>query len=792
MFKNYLTVAYRNLTRNKFFSFINIIGLSIGLAATILILLYVKYELSFDNFHENKDRIYRIVTKVKKADGSIMKVPTGLNEMSYLLPERVPEIIKATKIYSGDNIKVECNNNVFYNDKLYYVDSTFFDIFSFPVITGDAAKTVNTPNSIVITKDISEKYFGNKDPINEKIIINNQNYNVGAVIENVPNNSHFKFDILTPFCSIKNYSEFLKQHGFDFYIYYLVNKNINITDFKEKFTNECNKITKEKFSEEGLPESFDIISFPQPLLDIHLYSDYIFEIADHGKIQNVYVFSFLALFIILVAIINFINLITARGETRAKEVGMRKVLGAQKSDLVKQFLGESIIFSFIALIIAIGFVELFIKPFGNIVERDIVFNYNNIFFIIGLLLLSVVIGVLSGAYPAFYLSRFKPIRVLKGISSKNNGNLLKVVSVIVQFGIAIFLIASLIILNIQIHYLKNKNLGFEKENVVIIENVSEKIYKNYENIKNELLQNSSIVSVTASQSVPGTGRSVQNAYIKGNDPNTSIVINENRAQSDYLKTYEMKIVDGRCFNKDLASDSAAFILNESAVKSLGLKNPVGTEIYVWKSLGRIIGVVKDYHFVSFHKAIEPLALTYYSKRINRISIRIRPEKTDETITYLKKKFNEFDNGYNFTYSFIDKRFEKKYKSEEQTNKIIFYGSGLAIFISILGLFALTSFTVIKKTKEIGIRKVHGAPVEKIVFMLFKDLTKWVLLANIFAWPLAYYIMKAWLQNFAYSIDIKLWMFLLSGLFTLIIALITVSLLVIKKANENPIDALRYE
>ncbi|HSH50755.1 MAG TPA: FtsX-like permease family protein, partial [Bacteroidales bacterium] len=448
--------------------------------------------------------------------------------------------------------------------------------------------------------------------------------------------------------------------------------------------------------------------------------------------------------------------------------------------------------SFISLLVGLLIVEIMIDSFSILVNRELVLNYTNVKLIGSFIGLSIIIGLIAGAYPAVYLSKFNPVRILKGVTQKGRSNeYLKKGLVIFQFSIAIFLIISLLIMNLQLNYVKSKDLGFDKEQVLVINNLKPGIYNDLQVIKSELENLPQVISASGSESIP-TYNMVQNAYNKGDHPDNSIVINEMAVQDDFIETFGMEIIEGRDFDSNFRTDTFSVIINQTAARKLGLKNPVGKKIYVWKAEGEIVGIVKDFHFNSFHQEIEPLVLTKYRDYISYISVKVTGEKLNQTIAAIEKVINQYNTGYEFRYYFMDDRFDNLYKEEQRSNKLNLFGSVLAIIIAMLGIFALTSYTVIKRTKEIGIRKVLGTTVYRILWMLLADISKWVLLANIIAWPLAYYFMNGWLNNFAYKIDMHIWMFIAGACIAFIIAIITVIVLAYRAASANPAHALRYE
>jgi len=791
MFKNYVKIAIRNLISQKFFSVINILGLATGIAATIMLLLYVQHELSYDKFHNNYENTYRIISSIKQGDAEPMVVPVALANAAEVIESNVPEVVSACKLDKRE-ANVTINNKVFTSQQFFYVDSTFFDVFSFPVVSGDCKEALYNPKNIVITKSTAKRYFGDSNPINRQIELNGIVFTVKCLIEDVPANSHFTFDFITSFTSINQLERYYGNRGFGFYIYFVVNEKVKDENWKAKVIKESNENIAKRFKDEGMDNAFTIDTDIQKMGDIHLFSDYNWEIAPQGNIRNIYIYSFLAFFIIIIAIINFVNLVTARSETRSKEIGLRKVVGAQRKNIIKQFLGEAVIVSFISLIVGLLIVELFLNPFSNLVNRELIIHYSNIPLVMFLIFLAIVTGLLAGAYPAVYLSKFNPVRIMRGVTRKGRSNeYLKKALVIFQFSIAVFLIISLLIMNLQIKYVKSKDLGFDKEQVLVIDNLKPGIYSDLEVIKSELESLPQVVSASGSESIP-TYHMVQNAYKKGDNPDNSVVIDEMAVQDDFIKTYGLDIIEGRSFDPKFRTDTFSLIINETAARKLGLKNPVGKKINVWKVEGEIVGIVKDFHFNSFHQKIEPLVLTKYRDYISYLSVKVTGRNLNQTIAAIEKVVNQYNTGYEFHYYFMDDRFDNLYKEEERSNKLILFGSVLAIIIAMLGVFALTSFTVIKRTKEIGIRKVVGTPVSRILWMLLTDISKWVLLANIFAWPLAYYFMNSWLNNFAYKIELKIWMFVAGAFIAFIIAIFTVVMLAYRAATSNPANALRHE
>ena len=792
MLVNYLKSAYRHLKKYRFFTFINITGLAIGLATSVLLFLYIRYELSYDQFHQNHENMYRVISHVKRPGGKSMDVPQTLPEIGPAMEREMPEVRAACRIFERD-VTLKQDENLFADIQLMFVDSSFFDVFTFPAHKGNAVAALKTPGQVLITRSLAKKYYGQENPLNKEIISNGKKYTVGAVLADPPDNSHFRFDMLTSFYSMEDAENFFSYHGWDFFTYFTVEPGVHRESWEPKMSGLIDRITRSKLAAIGSEDAFKVSADAQALGSIHLYSDLSFDIAPQGDINNIYIFTFLAAFILIIAIVNFVNLVTAHSEYRSREVGMRKVLGAFRSVLIRQYLVESFMVVVVALIIALVLVELMAGPVGNLLGSSLDINWLDPWLILGLVFFAVLIGLLAGSYPAFYLSRFDPVRIFSGTGSQGTRRrFLQVALVVVQFSIAIFLITSLIILSRQIHYLNNKELGVNKDNVLAVHGISGKLSDSYPSLREELLQNPAVSSVTASGSIPGRQRSVQNARRAQDPPSEAIIIHENFVQDHYVETYGIEILQGRDFREELDSDSSGFILNQAAVNKLGLEDPVGQDLYVFQQRGKVIGVMRDFHFRSFHHSIEPLVLTHYRDYMDELSIRLRMDQREETIDYIRNILGEFDPDYHFRYSFVDDVFAGLYQQERQTNSMVLYGSLLAILLAILGLFALSSFTVVKRNKEIAIRKAMGASFDKVVRLLLTDILKWVLLVNLVAWPAAWFFMSNWLQNFAYRIDLELWMFLAGGLIALTIAALTISVQTIRAAAINPADTLRDE
>jgi len=793
MIYNFLKIALRNLQKHKLHSSINITGLALGMAATIIIASYVFFELSYDKHHKNYDDIYRIYSIISLPNGESVEGPSTIGTVAPLIPEQIPEVTSSVRMTSFREIEIRYKDKQFSNDKLLWADSCFFDIFSCDFIAGNPKAALTEVRSLVLTESTARAYFGEEDAYNKVVQVHDKSYKITGIIKDSPINSHFHFDILGSFVTkMTGKYDITKDNGFNFYTYLVCpGFEANKEQIEEKTNVLINKISNERFGDMGLT----VDSYFQPLKDIHLKSNSIFELGNNGNINNIYIFSALAIFIILIAIVNFINLVTANSETRAKEIGLRKVMGAHRNNLFRQFIGESVLTSFFAFILALGLTQLLIGLFSQLMDSPVVLPYStNPEVMILMLLAVIIIGFISGSYPALYLSRYLPVDALKGSKSSGGAKntILRKSLVVFQFSIAIFLMINLALLYKQASFLKTKELGFNKDHIVVANNFTQKIHNSFESLKADLLTNPNVLSVTASQGVPGELGNIEAAYKVGDNPTSSIAIHESRIQDDYMETFGMQLAEGVDFSPDMGTSKQKIILNQTAVKRMGLVDPLHKKVVFFTDTLQVIGVVKDFHFQSLHQKIAPLALTKRRDWFEVISIKINGNQVSQTLDEIEAGFTAVDPNNTFQYWFIDQNFAEMYLTEEKTNQLITYAAILAIIISMLGLFALTSFTISQKVKEIGVRKVMGASVSQIMKLFVTDLVKWVLFAGLIAFPLAWFSMTKWLEKFVYHTEISLWMFLFGGFLALIIAIATVSFISFKAARANPVNSLKYE
>ncbi|MGD8535731.1 MAG: ABC transporter permease [Candidatus Aminicenantes bacterium] len=786
MITNYLKIAFRNMKRHKAYSFINIAGLAIGMAICILILLWVQDELNFDRFHENAENICRVNMNDQNYGvvWPIVSIPVGP-----ALKQEFPEVVDSVRV--SDFRGLVTREEKKFDEIGAYVDPSFFEIFSFPFVKGDSKTALLAPSAIVITQEMAEKFFGTEDPLGKNLKLNNTlDLTVTGVIKDMPQNSHIHFDFLLPFEIFEKRDREPTNWGrFQIYTYVMLQDDAPFIEFNEKIA--------------GLLQEHNLREGPklelEPLTRIHLYG-----VDGGGDMRYVYVFSIIAVFILVIACINFMNLTTARSSTRAKEVGMRKVTGAQRADLIKQFMGESVLLSLIALTFSVVLVILLLPAFNNLADKQLVLNpQGNWSLLLGFVGIVLFTGLLAGSYPALFLSSFKPVNILSGsliqTSRRTKKTVFRKALVVIQFSISVFLIISTFVIFKQLHFIQNRNLGYQKEHIITIP-LRGNAAQQYEVFKSELSRDSRISHVAATSEVPVLIGYVHIGYDwEGKDPKKESRMNELLVDHDFIETMNMTVVQGRGFSKDYATDaSEACIINEAAVKAMDVESPVGKRFSAPAHEGMrdytIIGVVKDFHFRPFHDEIDPLVMFIAPEKFNFLCIRVRSDISDlpGTLGYIESVWNEFTPNFPFKYNFLDSTFDKLYKSEQKTGSVFGYFTFLAIFISCLGLFGLASQMTEMRTKEIGIRKVFGASVSGITLLLSKDFLKWVIVANVIAWPTAYFAMNKWLQNFAYRTSFGIEIFILSGILALVIALITVSYQSIKAAAADPIDSLRYE
>ncbi|MGF1586875.1 MAG: ABC transporter permease [Bacteroidales bacterium] len=811
MIKNYLTIAWRNLLRKKGYSFINISGLAIGIASSILIMLFVQDELSYDRHHENADNIYRIVMKASM-QGNSLHAPITPAPMAATILADYPEVRSAVRMFNfGASPILRNGDRSYIENGFIWADSTFFEVFSFNMIKGDPDKSLSRPFTMVITESAARKYFGDDDALGQVLEMGNDrtHYEVTGVIEDPPRNSHFSFEVLASFVSHPQHQNQMWVSN-NYFTYLLLDETASPSELEAKFPAMLDKymgpqvaavlgISLEDFFDSGEEWGY----YLQPLTKIHLQSDLQYEIQANGSMITVVVFSIIALFILVIASINFMNLSTARSTGRAKEIGIKKVVGSNRSQLINQFIGESVFLSFVSLILALVLVELFIPAFNNLSDKQLSINYfTSIYTIPVLLLVGVFVGLMSGSYPALYLASFEPVKVLKGkLQAGGRSSRLRGILVVFQFVITIILFVSTLTVYQQMNYIKSKDMGMEPENVLVIHRASSIPFDQRETFCQQLDDFSGIITTSKAHAIPGTSFS-GNAYRPEGTPSSEQHIISNAwVDWDYADVLELELVEGRFFSREFASDTLAMVLNETAVRSMGLTNPVGKRVYQTGAGGTqeapedllftIVGVVKDFHFESLHQTINPMILSP-GQWGGYIIVRVRPENLTNIIEFTREKWSEFVDDQPFEYSFLIDDLTADYRTEERAGLIFSIFAILSIFIACLGLLGLASFTAEQRTKEIGIRKAMGASVGSVMMLLSKEINILIIISTLLAWPAAWYFMSSWLENFAYRVEIGLIVFIMASVITYFVALTTVSLQAYRAASLNPVDSLRDE
>ncbi|KAA9345565.1 ABC transporter permease [Adhaeribacter soli] len=787
MLYNYLKIGLRNLMRHKVFSLINIFGLALGMTCCIFILLWVKDELSFDRFHKHTDNLVRIISVQHYPGSDDLITQSGNGMIAPSMARELPEVERAIRLSWNQEELFSLGEKAFKVDGLY-ADTTFFEAFTFPLLYGDSKLVLNEPNSVVISDSVALKFFGSTNVVGKVFKTNNsKSYKVTGVVQKPPKNSTIQFDFVKP------YKDYLKENQWlnDWDNYGMRNflqlkPGTDLAAFNRKVAHYPTQPGRGKR---------DIDVFVQPLKDAHLYSDFRPGKTNSGGILYVRLFSAVAGFILLIACINFMNLATARSSKRAKEVGVRKAIGAAKSQIITQFMLESILIAFLALIVAVNLIGLLLPAFNELTQKAVALDLSNPNLILLLVAVALFTGIVSGSYPAFFLSAFNPVAVLKGTAKSGKGAaFFRKGLVVFQFVLSGILIVSTLVVYLQMEFIRSKDIGLNRENVLYVPMEGD-LAKNYDVIKQELLQQPAIVSVAGTSQNPiEMGNNTPDVEWEGKDPKADLLIDIMNVDYDVLQTFDIKLKDGRTFSKAFGADTANYLVNEEAIRLMQLKNPVGNWLKVWDVRGSIIGVVKDFQNRKMQQGLKPLVirLTKNKAYYSYLFVRTSEGKTSEALKGLEQTLAKHNPAFPFEYKFLDDEFEKMYTSEAIIVKLSNYFATIAIFISCLGLFGLALFTAEQRTKEIGIRKVLGASVSRIVFMLSKDFLKLVLLANIIAWPLSWYLMHKWLEDYAYRTELSWWIFALAAIATMLIALFTVSFQAIKTAIANPVTSLRSE
>jgi putative ABC transport system permease protein len=808
MFNNYFKTALRNLWRNKGFSAINIVGLAVGLATCLLIIIYVMDELSYDRYNKKADRIYRLDGEIKFGGNHfILAVAPPLAGPSML--QDYPEVEQQTRFRGQGGLLVKKGNQNIREDKVIYADSTLFDVFTLPMIAGDPRTALTVPHTVVITEKIARKYFNSTDIIGRTLVVNDSvNYKVTGVIRDLPSQSHFNFDLFLPMSQLPDSRATDQWLSNNFNTYIVLKKGADPKKLEAKMGGMITKYiaplirsavnqSMEDFQKGGNYVTFSIT----PLTSIHLHSNKMAELGANGNIQYVYIFSAIAAFILLIACVNFMNLSTARSSNRAKEVGVRKVLGSLRGHLITQFMAESILISFISMLLALGFAWLLLPYFNQMASKEMSLGlFSRAWLAPGLLVLVVVVGVLAGSYPAFFLSAFRPIAVLKGnLSSGFKTGWLRNSLVVFQFGISIFLMVGTVVIYNQLSYIRTKQLGFNRDHVLIIQN-SYPLGERIKAFKEDLLKLPGVEGATMTGFLPTSDSRNDNAFFRSPDLDTKKAISMQTWSVDenYIPVLGMEMATGRNFSPQFLTDSDGVVINGAAARMMGLADPIGEKLYeltdvrtkklkVW----HVVGVVKDFNFSSLREVVTPMGLFLREDRGN-IALRVNSGNMQQLVGRVEDKWRTMAPGQPFSYSFMDDDFNALYKSEQRMGRISLSFSLLAICIACLGLFGLAAYAAEQRTREIGIRKVLGATVTNIIGLLSRDFLQLVALSALIAFPFAWWAMHHWLQDFAYRVDISWKVFALAALLSVGIALFTVSFQAIKAALSNPVRSLHSE
>ncbi len=789
MLINYLKVAIRSMLRNKILACINIAGLAIGLTAAILIYMWVQDEMSYDRFHEHADDIYRVV-EMQFYQGEPQHVAIGPGPLAAKLKSDYPEIVSAVRIGGCVNEILRYGDNKFVEDRVMPADPDFFKMFSFPFVKGVPEKALSDPNTIVLTEQMAAKYFKDEDPIGKSLIVNDElSFQVTGVIEDVPRNSHLQFDCVIPFETLRTaygYGQNMDSWWNNMYYTYIQLQNgFPYQSLGEKILNLKQTIHPNLHGELHL----------QPMKDIHLYSGnrYAADVAGNGDIFYVRLSSLVAGIILLIACINYMNLATARSGNRAKEIGLRKVVGARKGAIFRQFMGEALVYALIAFAVSLVLVELLLPVFNNLSQKDLSLGLVENFGLYGrMLLIALVTGIISGSYPAMYLSAFKPVSVLKStLVSGRRGTFVRKCLVVLQFSLSVILIIGTVVVHYQLRYVQNKQLGLDKENLVYVR-LQREAFTRYDALKSRLLELSSVAAVTRTSELPlNLSSSTFADGWEGKDPLEKFLFQMAYVDADYADVFKMEVMEGRFFAEGFFGDSNAVVVNEEAARMMGEgESVVGKTLILLGQQKPVIGVLKNFHYKPLQTKIGPLVMSLQPSGI--MVIRVNPGNIKTTLAALEESYKEIIPEIPFEYGFVDEDYDNLYRAIERMGILFNYLSVLAIFVSCLGLFGLASYITEKRTKEIGIRKAYSASVTDIVLLLSRQFLKWVLVANIIAWPVAYIAMKRWLQTFAYRTDIGIEIFIVTSLGAFVIALITISWQTIRAARGNPVDSLRYE
>jgi putative ABC transport system permease protein len=799
MIKNYLKVALRNLRKHKGYAFINILGLAVGIAASVLIFLYIIEELSYDRFHEQAERTYRLVADwSNNGDSRIHQLGTPWI-LAQTIRDNYPQVEHISQVTGplGDVI-VRYKEQAVKESDVFCTEPSFFDVFSFPLIKGDPESSLRDPNTVVLSEALANMFFNDVDPMDKTIEILADDeklfLKVTGVTENIPQNSHFRFEMLISAKTI--FPEPSLEWDYNNYVTYVtLQAGVTQSLMEEKL------VEIDRIHYDGGREHIPWIWTLEPLTKIHLHSDLVTGNQPNGSIAYVRLFSVVAVLLLLIAGINFVNLATARSARRAKEVGLRKVVGSLRKQIIRQFLGESVLISLIALILAVVLIQVVLPLYRNLTGKTLGLSYLGSPFVIpGLIGLALAVGLLAGLYPAFFLSSFKLTDVLKGspLAGRRKGSLfLRNGLVVFQFAMSILLITGTLVIFCQLNYIKNQRLGFDKEHVVVIHNAGT-LGGQLNTFMERLKQQANVLGVTATRSIPGQGTPNWGIGVEGVPRERPLNMNFMTCDHDFVEVLDIEMVEGRFMSRDFPSDKDAVVINQKAAEYFGLPDPLNKKLRIWwtqKDL-TIIGVIDNFHFESLHRSVRPMGYMLPEAIGNPsgpfLLVKTGSAETTDILARLRKTWDSMAGGLPFEFTFLDERVDALYQNDNRAGQTVNIFSCLAIFIACLGLFGLAAFVTEQRTKEIGVRKILGAPIPNIMWILTGQFVKWVIVANLIAWPIGYWVMNRWLQGFAFRTSLSVWIFFMSGLIALTIAAMTVSSQVIKAALANPAESLRHE
>ncbi len=802
MFKNYLKITLRNLIRQKGYAFINIAGLSVGIACALLIILVVQYEFKYESHHKNSSRIYRINVEHTQLERPFRSTYSPV-PLAPALCEELPEVTHFTRIAELRQIQVAHEDRKFYEDNVRFVDPGILDMFTFPLVSGDRATALMDPNSVVITEDMALKYFGRENPLGKTLVLlDSMPLKVTGVMKNHPGYTNIRPDFLVPIEKIRDIA------GDEFFQNWLSQQLASYVMLVEDHsTSEAEAKIQAAFNRHVREDDGRLLSLDQ-LKRMHLFS----KIQPTGNINTLYILLAVGSLVLLVACINFMNLATARSAKRAKEVGLRKVVGAARRQLIRQFIGESLIYTAISMFLALILGYSFLPVLNRLTEQSMDFaDLLQAHILVGMAGIFLLVGFLSGSYPALFLSAVQPTKILRSaVETGTKGAMFRKILVVSQFAISIILIVSTLIFGQQLNFLLNKNLGFKKDGIVVIRNDRSTYRRNLQPLKAELLSDPRILGVTGSLMLPSSIGMYNNVTWEGATDNQEISIMHNRVDYDFLDTFEIELIAGRNFSPDFPMDTSAgsddsvpensrsIIINEEAASQFGWEDPIGKKVIQVYGEERyyfnVVGVIRDFHFSSLRQPIQPLKLFLATDNNRYVSVKVPMEGLSETLKFIERTWKRIFPEAPFDYFFLDRILEQRYQAEASLRRLFEYFSGLAVFIGCLGLLGLASYAAERRSKEIGIRKVLGASSPQLVMLLSKEFTRWVVVANLFAWPAAYFAMRSWLGGYAYRIDLnaQLGFFVLAGAVALAIALLTVAFQAVKAALSDPVKTLKYE